>query len=304
MLMEQAKSLMFKFWEHTGNLDQKRIATLTPTAGITEIRDLAYIDDGNKYHLLDIYYPDGTENNLPVIIDIHGGGFMYGDKELNKYYCLYLASLGFTVVNISYRLCPDVTIIEQIQDIFAAYHWLDENGAKYKCDMKNVFCTGDSAGGYFVAISCEIMGREDMCEALGVTLPRLRFNAVGTVSGAFDPARLFSKNMILFKAYKQICLGVFEGDHPLSNYLNASKFVGGTKFPPIYMVSSKQDFIVSQSDMFSEKLSEYNVYHRYRRWGRSRKNTLMHVFSVLHPEWKESEVSISEMTSLFTEYMV
>lgn len=49
---------------------------------MTEVNDLAYIEDGNLYHTLDVLYPADTQPGakLPVIIDIHGGGWMYAEK--------------------------------------------------------------------------------------------------------------------------------------------------------------------------------------------------------------------------------
>lgn len=80
--------------------DQKRAAKLTKTAGVSAIKDLDYFGDGSKWHLMDVYRPNGTENEkLPVIIDIHGGGWMYGDKDLNEPYCEALAKRGFVVVS-------------------------------------------------------------------------------------------------------------------------------------------------------------------------------------------------------------
>ena len=67
---------------------RKRIALQRPTPGITQVTDIAYLPDGHRGHLLDVYYPEGTAEPLPVVIDIHGGGLMYGYKELNKYYIL------------------------------------------------------------------------------------------------------------------------------------------------------------------------------------------------------------------------
>lgn len=49
---------------------------------MTVKKDIPYISDGNKYHLLDIYYPENAAEKLPVIIDIHGGGLMYAEKRL------------------------------------------------------------------------------------------------------------------------------------------------------------------------------------------------------------------------------
>lgn len=302
MKNNQMHKLLMQFWKKTEEQDQKRLAGQTPPQGVDEVTNLAYIDDGDPMHFLDIYYPQGTTTPIPVIIDIHGGGWMYGTKDLNKNYCLTLASMGFAVVNPSYRLCPQTTIPGQIQDIFAAFRWLDDNGAKYCCDMNNVFVTGDSAGGHLAALSCAIMGRDGLDEIFGVTLPRLRFNAAGFTCGGFDPLKTLNKPTPITRAYKEILLGEDCDSYPYASYLNVGALVGGTHFPPIYMVSSKEDFVFSMSVAFSEKLSEYAVPHRFRKWGRAKGKHLTHVFSVLYPEWPESKATNEEMLSLFREY--
>lgn len=62
--------------------DTNRLKKQTESAGVTVKKDIPYISDGNKYHLLDIYYPENAAEKLPVIIDIHGGGLMYAEKRL------------------------------------------------------------------------------------------------------------------------------------------------------------------------------------------------------------------------------
>ena len=59
--------------------------------GVVESRDIPYIADGRKEHLMDVYRPQGKENEtLPVIINIHGGGLLIGNKEFNRYFCARL----------------------------------------------------------------------------------------------------------------------------------------------------------------------------------------------------------------------
>ncbi len=94
-------SISKAFWKTVEKSDAKNIASQTEPEGIKRICDIPYIGDGHPMHLLDVYYPEDAAHALPVIIDIHGGGWMYGSKELNKIYCLNLAKRGFTVFNIS-----------------------------------------------------------------------------------------------------------------------------------------------------------------------------------------------------------
>ena len=54
-------------WKVTEKADAKNHATQSLPAGIKEENNFAYIDDGNKYHMLDVYYPQNTSSPLPVI---------------------------------------------------------------------------------------------------------------------------------------------------------------------------------------------------------------------------------------------
>ena len=70
---------------------------------ITEIKDISYIDDNDPGHTLDIYVrKDGSKK--PILIDIHGGGFISEDKAMNRLFGNYMAKLGFVVFELNVRL--------------------------------------------------------------------------------------------------------------------------------------------------------------------------------------------------------
>lgn len=126
---------------------------------ISKFCDIPYRSGGDPCHTLDITYPRNTEKTLPVIVDIHGGGWSFGDKSLNRNYCSALARQGFSVVNINYRQLPDAALKEQIKDIFAALHALPLLAQEHPLDLSTVFLCGDSAGGQLAllctAIACK-----------------------------------------------------------------------------------------------------------------------------------------------------
>ena len=103
---------------------------------------------------------------------------MYGDKELNKAYCLTIASKGNVVFNMSYRLCPDVTADEQLRDISKAMQWIKANLDNYPCDKDNICLTGDSAGGMLSCFTAMLSVSERMRGLYDVEDFDLKFNAV------------------------------------------------------------------------------------------------------------------------------
>ena len=65
--------------------DYKRDKAIPLPEGITQCRNISYGSHG-KWNLLDVYYPDGTTAPLPTIVSIHGGGYVYGSKEIYRRY--------------------------------------------------------------------------------------------------------------------------------------------------------------------------------------------------------------------------
>ena len=294
--MTLQEKLILKHWELTKKKDDARIAALPPTLGIAEIPDIAYITDGHRGHLLDIYCPQRASAALPVIIDIHGGGFMYGYKELNKAYNLYLASLGFTVISLSYRLAPEVRFAEQVRDISAAFHWIEKHGPRYPCDMQNIFVTGDSAGGFLAMLLSLAEQSPVLREIYGLEPSGLNIRAIGLVSSAValtKGAALALAKPVFGPGYKK---------QPEFQCLDLRKIPDLEKLPPCYLVTSKQDFVRGHSLEFAQILRERGVPCQLRDWPKIKGKPLTHVFPVLYPTMEESVITSGEMTAFFMKY--
>ena len=93
--------------------DNKRIVKQTAPEGVDVYDNIRYLEGDNPMHLLDVYKPQGVEETLPVIVDIHGGGWIYGTKDINKYFGMSLAKEGFVVViilRIAFERCALQTV--------------------------------------------------------------------------------------------------------------------------------------------------------------------------------------------------
>ena len=301
--MNVHRKMIFDMWNAIRRGDIKRKSHQTPTPGIKEYDDLAYIDDGERMHKLDIYCPVGTKGKLPVIIDVHGGGWVYGDKELNKYFCLDIAARGFTVVNISYRLVPDTTVFGQIRDIFAALHWLEENAKKYPCDMNNVFIVGDSAGGHLAALTAAISKSKEYRNVYNVKPISFDFRAVGCICAVTNMDMFIKAPVPLLRQYGKMMFGQNLKDRKLY-YTSFKNLVTVRDLPPFYVCSSKQDIYSFQSLHLDRVLTANNREHMFRFWGKIPERALPHVFNVTNPEWEQSIETNDEMTDFFRSYMV
>ena len=139
--------------------DQARDAGLTTPAYIRRYNDIPYGDD-RDWNALDVYRNRYKAGKLPVIMLIHGGGWVYGCKELYQYYGMELARRGFAVVNYSYRLAPEHPFPAQLQDTVAVAAWIMKHADEYGFDTNNVFAVGDSAGAHITGLFCAFLTDE------------------------------------------------------------------------------------------------------------------------------------------------
>jgi acetyl esterase/lipase len=121
--------------------------------GVERTRDLQYVDDGRKRHRLDVYRTPATPPGAPVLLQVHGGAWMVGNKEQQGLPLMYhLASRGWVCVAINYRLSPKGTWPDHLVDCKLAIKWIRENIAQFGGDPDYIVVTGGSAGGHLTAM--------------------------------------------------------------------------------------------------------------------------------------------------------
>ena len=103
---------------------------------------------------LDIYWPEQGSGPFPVIVAIHGGAFMGGDKadiQLNP--MLKGLERGYAVVSLNYRMSGEAKFPALVQDVKAAIRWVRANAANCQFDPQRIAVWGGSAGGYQAAMT-------------------------------------------------------------------------------------------------------------------------------------------------------
>lgn len=119
--------------------------------GVRMERDLSYIPDGDAAQKLDLYLPEKpAEKPQPLIVHIHGGGWMGG----SKYPCpvVNMVGKGYVVASVEYRFSQKAKFPAQIQDCQAAIRWLRAKSKDYNIDPEHVGVIGGSAGGHLCAL--------------------------------------------------------------------------------------------------------------------------------------------------------
>jgi len=129
--------------------------------------DIAY-DKKSQAQKLDIYIPAQGEGPFPVILSIHGGAFMSGDKrDVQVKPMLEGLKRGYAVVSINYRLSGEAIFPAQIYDVKAAVRWIKANANLYKLNPDKIAAWGGSAGGHLSALlgtSGDVKELEDLSQ--------------------------------------------------------------------------------------------------------------------------------------------
>jgi len=123
----------------------------SPKAHVSVTSDIAY--GTHPRQVLDVYRHRDT-TNAPVVIFVHGGAFVRGDKDIDgEVYAnvlYYFARHGFLGINIEYRRAPEFSYPSGAQDVAAAVVWARANAHTHGGDPERIFLIGHSAGGTHV----------------------------------------------------------------------------------------------------------------------------------------------------------
>lgn len=251
--------------------DDKRDAGLTTPDDIQRFDDIVYGPDP-KWNRLDVYRPKNTQGKLPVIVSVHGGGWVYGDKERYQYYCMDLAQRGFAVVNFTYHLSPKFKFPQPLLDTNLAFQWVLDNAESYGLDTDNLFAVGDSAGGHLLSLYCAVCTNPAYAARYSFSAPAGGCpKAVGLNSSAFQLTADNSMTKSLMKDFlpQRGTPEEYEQITPL-HYLNGD-------FPPSYIMTAPKDFLKDDALKMHQALDTLGVENIYRMYD-NEDHSLAHVF--------------------------
>ena len=103
---------------------------------------------------LDLYLPN-TPGKKPLLVLVHGGGFLYGDSQTRQteWMYRYFRQQGYVCASLNYRLAQEAPWPAAIEDVKAAVRFLRANAASYGIDENRIAIWGESAGGYLAAMA-------------------------------------------------------------------------------------------------------------------------------------------------------
>lgn len=257
--------------------DARRDAGLGTPDDVVRYDDIPYGPE-NAIQRLDVYRPKEAEGALPVIVSVHGGGWVYGDKELYQFYCMSLAQRGFAVVNFTYRLAPEYKFPAQLEDVNLVMEWVFRNGDEYGLDTGNIFMVGDSAGAHLAGLYTAACTSKGYAANYDFQVPEEFVpKAVGLNCGAYEvlggrPHEATDMNREL------ICEDLLaeHGSEKEQRLINVTDHVNSS-FPPVYLMTCHGDFCMDQAPSLEAELKKHGVTYVYKIYG-TEESPLYHVF--------------------------
>lgn len=234
-------------------------------------RDIVYDDALPDVCTLDIYCPPlKGRDKYPVLVDVHGGGWITGDKHWRRGLNRAFADMGLCVISPNYGLSPRFKYPECVKHLFACFKWICDHAEERRLDLDNVLITGDSAGGQLACLVLAIQNNAEVKARIGAVDSPLRFKGGMLVCGAYDPDSM-AKNILSNKLFLEMTgygrkhLREFK-DYDLMNPVN---FVD-KDFPADVMVAYGRfdAFVGGNEKILFKRLNELGIpYREYRAKG-------------------------------------
>jgi len=237
----------------------------TISAKQTAFHDMEYARVGDKSLRLDLLIPNG-QGPHPLIVWIHGGGWMKGDKKMRPDHpALRQVDRGYAVASVNYRFSQEAIFPAQIHDCKAAIRWLRSNAEKYRLDPDRIAAWGPSAGGHLAALLGTTAGNRELEDiSMGNAGISSRVQAVVDWFGPTDFLKMggahnepLSPESLLLGCPIESCPERVAKANPI-NYV--------TRFTPPFLIqhgTADRKVPVNQSELLSKALIDAGVQVTY-----------------------------------------
>lgn len=243
---------------------------------VKEKENAVYDEAYPKECVGEIYYDPALigegKDKLPVVVNVHGGGFVKGDMHFRRSISKMYADRGYFVYNIDHRLAPKTPFPGGMQDCAKALNYLNVLAEKYNIDLNKVCVTGDSAGAHYAAQMVAMAYDDVLCERIGADKITVKPALLVGFCGPYDLARTI--NFVKLPGHMLWDIGrcYFDKDgfHLKKDYSNMNdvkdldcsnvlNWVNKDWCPSFIVMSDKDIICKGHGDLLKEKLDEVGV---------------------------------------------
>jgi acetyl esterase/lipase len=225
--------------------------------GVERERNVRYAKAGGRVLRLDVHKATERGERRPAILQIHGGGWVMGDKREQGIALLnHLAANGWVGFNANYRLSPSATWPEHLIDLKRALVWIREHADEYGVDPDLVAVTGGSAGGHLAAMMA--LTANDPAYQPGFEDADTSVQAAVPFYGVFDMTDRLGVNHddFLRRFIEPYVIKAFYEDEPEKFSMASPTDQVHAEAPPFFVIHGNRDTLAPLEDaqLFVERL--------------------------------------------------
>ena len=226
------------------------------------IRDLTY-ESKYKDNKADLFFPKNG-NNFPVIIWVHGGAFVGGDKTDAEYYNVLLSSFGYVVLSINYERSPESKYPNQLKQLEEVYSYLLSIASIYNIDTSKIFLAGDSAGGHMVSQFTLIQTNNNYAKEMDFkqVIPKENIKGLLLYCGPYNVSKIKeTKNKIVAFVLSNTAWSYF-GTRSWSKLYGKEATIKNhisSDFPPTFITDGNSLSFEDHAKELEEALKEKNI---------------------------------------------
>ena len=255
-------ALLCAMFSITGFSQTNRVMNLFPEGTVLH-GNIPYQNDTLKKHLLDIYLPANSTGKVPLVVFIHGGGWLGNDKYADMGYMketvAEILKSGYALASIDYRFSTQAVFPAQMLDCNAAISYLVDNASKYGLDRDRMVVMGFSAGGHLASMVG--LAHNNKVDEFYNTGSNRKYDFKGVVN-FYGPADLtLFPGAIDPKSPEGLLIGAAPLDRPdLAKAASPVSYVD-EKDPPFLIIHGEKDDLVSprQSQLLNSWLQVKGV---------------------------------------------
>ena len=230
---------------------------------------VTYARPGGEELKADVWRPSGggsageadAAKGHPAVIVVHGGGWRSGERGDFPRWNAWLASKGYVVFDIDYRLSPPPSWRDAPADVRCAVGWVKENAARYGVDPERVALMGRSAGGHLALLTAYTQGS---APTPGCDARNLHDTGVAAAVAFYPPTDLARLSSLGYLGGMDRFIGGTRDAVPERYRLLSPVLRVDPRAPPTFLAHGGDDQIVppGQSELLADRLREAGVPHR------------------------------------------
>lgn len=256
-------------------------------------KNVNYAGDGDFYRGFDLFHAYG-QRRKKLVIDIHGGSYIYGTRINNFRFAELFLNRGYDVLLPDYRLVKKktgVSVKDQISDLLLMLSYLKEHKKELGIEEDDIALMGDSAGGHLALFLQLVLDDSKLQQEWGIDLSGLESKAVVCICPVYDLEVLIKKN-ILSKRSKKYLFGECCLEPGFSEKISPRSHIASLNHP-IFVSTCRNDFLNfkvagAHSDCLKADLEKEGKEFEFINL-ETKKKSIAHIHNVLNREAKESK---------------